>query len=1058
MRCWGLNDRGQLGNGAIGNSTTGKNYYDAAIAAKGGTTANTAIAVGLAHTCAITKETKVKCWGDNTKGQLGNGATSSSPQLDPVYVHTDSTTELSEVKYIAAGGYHTCAILTGNTVKCWGYNNKGQLGTTSTNSSFYAATVQKISGSTTVDFTGASSLALGYDFSCAIATVDDYTNAVLCWGDNTYGELGNGISGSPNKSLAANYVCNGTSSTDSCSTAPLINTQEITAHGGSTEESPGHACAVITNNTAKCWGDNTYGELGNGTTSSLPVVKPNSVCSPSPSGCTNILGTITHIATGALHTCATLSGGGVMCWGSNLYGMLGNASGAGTSVNTYPLPAAVTTLSGSTSSKITAGNYHSCVITNADTVTNAVKCWGYDVSGQLGDYSTVGSGYLTGAAAVDTIQSTPIITLSSSNTATAYEDGFTLTAKLTLGNVPTGTVAFTATLSDGSTAPDIMCNGTTNTTASVTTNADGTYTAICKTTLAPNTYTINATYSGDMDNASYATSTYSKWITQTVDKAVTQISATGADAIFEGAALVTINATVTGPFVKTGDTGDHVTISEGSTALCSTTLTTQPGADATGKCNTYALLPGQHTLTATYSGNSQTQGSSTTYIQRVLAKTITTAKSSSSTAEYDTPITLTAKVEYSGTATVTYTPPTLTGRVTFMWGATTLCDTNTPNTSASSVTYSCAINSSALGIGTATITANYEGSDYYLASTGSLTQTVTSSPSHTTLTANPISSAKVGDTLTLTAAVIKGSSTAVVSDGMVSFYANDAALICSNLSGSNTVSINNSSNGQATCTTQVTTASTYSFKANYSNSASLTESQGALSYVIGKANTTTTLTSLTNQVPKNEAVALTATINTASATRTIRFMEGSTALNGCDNITLTNATAICSINSLSEGMHAITAVYTGDSNYNTSTSTILNIEIVPTAIIGDVHLVIVSGNSQTALINTAMQPLVVQLQDSQHNPINQSVDISFVAPEQTSASAELSLGDNLSHAWVTTNSNGQAGITPISNGIAGSYTIHAWVCPSTFNADTSDRIFCTSGDYNEVIFDVTNTP
>ena len=167
VKCWGHNGEGQLGSGS-GNSRTPVDVL-------GLTSGAIAIAAGALHTCALTSGGGVKCWGANSFGQLGNGTTAnSSTPVDPSGL-------ASSISAIAAGSSHTCALTSGGGVKCWGFNSHGELGNGSITRSTVPIDVSGLAG-------GATAVAAGVFHTCALLSA----GAVKCWGSNASGQLGSG--------------------------------------------------------------------------------------------------------------------------------------------------------------------------------------------------------------------------------------------------------------------------------------------------------------------------------------------------------------------------------------------------------------------------------------------------------------------------------------------------------------------------------------------------------------------------------------------------------------------------------------------------------------------------------------------------------------------------------------------------------------------------------------------------------------------------------------------------------------------------------------------------
>ena len=297
-----------------------------------------AIKGGSAHTCALTSAGGMKCWGFGAEGQLGDGT--STRRLAPV----DVLGLGSGVATISTLGGSTCALTTGGGAKCWGSNVEGQLGDGSITNRASPTDVATLGS-------GVASLAASYLHGCAVTT----TGGVQCWGHNGFGQLGNP---SPARQATPTAVTLLGASISSVFTGPF------------------HSCAITTvSGRVKCWGNNAQGQLGNG------VAEVGGT--PVPQDVEGILygEYVMALATGHSHTCALDYDGAVRCWGDNIHGQLGD----GTGVDRLQPVDVVGLQSGVVA--IAASSYHTCALT----ATGAVKCWGSNDEGQLGNGTRVDS-------------------------------------------------------------------------------------------------------------------------------------------------------------------------------------------------------------------------------------------------------------------------------------------------------------------------------------------------------------------------------------------------------------------------------------------------------------------------------------------------------------------------------------------------------------------------------------------------------------------------------------------------------------------------------------------
>lgn len=321
-----------------------------------------AIAAGIAHTCAITPEGGVQCWGNNDFGQLGNGTnTGSNVPVDVVGIGGGTT--------IVAGGNHTC-VLTGGDVWCWGQNSEGQLG----DGTRIDRNVPVKVLSNVVDITA------GLDYTCAVMTYGQ----VMCWGNNDQGQLADGtktdrttptlatlISGISNVDAGQNKSCGLTG-------AGLLrclsggSAQEIGGIIPTTGGSPEVSIDVAVNR----FGSLVMGLIEDGVPVAFQAGKFKEISSVSHA---------VDVDSGSGHVCTLINDGTVKCWGSNTYGQLGINSKVSSSV-----PQSVLNVSGAW--QLAVGKNHACVmIVSNNPGTNDIQCWGLNKDGQLGNGTNVNS-------------------------------------------------------------------------------------------------------------------------------------------------------------------------------------------------------------------------------------------------------------------------------------------------------------------------------------------------------------------------------------------------------------------------------------------------------------------------------------------------------------------------------------------------------------------------------------------------------------------------------------------------------------------------------------------
>ena len=342
------------------------------------------LTAGAQHTCGLTTDGRAYCWGEGLWGRLGNGE----------QVSTDIPTAVSgglQFTTLVAGDFDTCGLVASGVAYCWGYNYVGQLGDGTMNNRWVPTPVL-----TSVPL---QALAAGNTHTCGLGL----DGSAYCWGSNVIGELG---LGGPAPDTCPFSNC-------ALTPQPVAGGLAFSAIGAGTA----HTCGVSLNGLGYCWGDGSFGMLGNGTTEARNTptevfggnlfapsmtLGRNHSCAVNQEGRTFCWGDqhvgqlggppaafvsapvgvfstspTVSLSAGYTHTCRALADRSAQCWGNNDQGQVGNGS---SDPQQYG-PATV--LGGLSVLSVAAGGGHSCAITRE----RDAYCWGYNVAGQLGNGS-----------------------------------------------------------------------------------------------------------------------------------------------------------------------------------------------------------------------------------------------------------------------------------------------------------------------------------------------------------------------------------------------------------------------------------------------------------------------------------------------------------------------------------------------------------------------------------------------------------------------------------------------------------------------------------------------
>ncbi|MDQ6777621.1 MAG: hypothetical protein M3071_15725, partial [Actinomycetota bacterium] len=370
LRCWGFGGSGQLGLANADN--VGDDEVPASVPAVnlGGGHTVKVVAAGDYHTCAILDDGTVRCWGFGGDGRLGYGNTSNV--ADPSTVGPVDIGAGHTAVAIAAGSAHTCVIRDDGNVVCWGYGGNGQFddGRLGYGNNDNVGDEETPGSVGTVNLgVGRTAVAISAGRSHTCALLDDGT--VRCWGRNTSGQLGYGNTTIVGGATTLNDVT--TSSTPDQSGPVQLGEKAVAISAGGD-----HTCAIVVDGSVRCWGDGGVGQLGYGNRNIIGASGTPDAAGPVDLGPGR---TAVAISAGFADTCAILDDGSVRCWGLGTSGRLGYGNTNNVGDTDTPAAAGPVDLGpGRTAIAIAAGFDHTC----ARLDDGSVRCWGDGIAGELG--------------------------------------------------------------------------------------------------------------------------------------------------------------------------------------------------------------------------------------------------------------------------------------------------------------------------------------------------------------------------------------------------------------------------------------------------------------------------------------------------------------------------------------------------------------------------------------------------------------------------------------------------------------------------------------------------
>lgn len=305
VKCWGYNAYGQTGDGSVSRSTA---FPATVVSGPGSTTPLTGVAditTGGISSCALMVDTTVKCWGFNRAGAVGDNTTINRPEPVSVVTSATDSAPLTGVVSLSPNGGHSCAALVTTQVVCWGDNGTSAINN-QTGDALAPVGIFTNGGTSGTPITGAIQAAGGGWSSCVLFA----NTTASCWGRSGSGMLGGGYGADqapqrqpdPRPVVAAHG-----------STTPLAGIANLDPDG---------QCAVMTDTSLNCWGENVKGAVGDGTNVSrdyaTPVLSGHGSAAP--------LTDVASVSSGTSNRCAVMADGTIRCWGSGEMGTNGDGT------------------------------------------------------------------------------------------------------------------------------------------------------------------------------------------------------------------------------------------------------------------------------------------------------------------------------------------------------------------------------------------------------------------------------------------------------------------------------------------------------------------------------------------------------------------------------------------------------------------------------------------------------------------------------------------------------------------------------------------------------------